>query len=99
MLVHRNACQMRAWLSQGSASGHSLRMARVPIGRGRNPYFRHGDAVYPFLYMGLVGCLTSMRLVPGWLILLLLLPLYVGGVQLVIVKGGKLLSASLRMIP
>lgn len=64
---------------------------QVPIGRGRNPYFRHGDAIYPFVYVAVIGGLCYMRLVPGWLLLLLLVPLYIGGVQLVIIKGEQLL--------
>lgn len=57
------------------------------IGRCQNPYFRHGDALYPFMYAAFVGWLCHIRILPPWLILALLSPMYVGGVQLVLVKG------------
>ena len=60
------------------------------IGRCQNPYFRHGDALYPFMYAAFVGWLCHIRIFPPWLILLLLSPMYVGGVKLVIVMGKPL---------
>ena len=57
------------------------------IGRCQNPYFRHGDALYPFMFAAFVGWLCHLRIFPAWLILLTLSPMYVGGVQLVIIKG------------
>lgn len=62
------------------------------IGRCRNPYFRHGDALYPFMYAAFIGWLCHIRVFPAWLILVLLSPMYVGGVQLVIIKGEPTLT-------
>ena len=63
------------------------------IGRCQNPYFRHGDALYPFMFAAFIGFLCHLRIVPAWLILVLLSPMYVGGVQLVIIKGMRLMHA------
>jgi hypothetical protein len=57
------------------------------IGRCQNQYFRHGDALYPFMFAAFVGWLCHLCILPAWLILLTLSPMYVGGVQLVIIKG------------
>lgn len=62
-------------------------LPQARIGRCQNPYFRHGDALYPFMYAAFVGWLCHIRILPPWLILALLSPMYVGGVQLVLVKG------------
>ena len=64
-------------------------LPQARIGRCQNPYFRHGDALYPFMYAAFVGWLCHIRIFPPWLILLLLSPMYVGGVKLVIVQGEQ----------
>ncbi len=60
---------------------------RRKLGVGTSPYFRHGDVLYPVVYVAAVGTLCSLHILPPWLIILLLIPLYVGGVKLVIVRG------------
>ena len=74
-------------------------LPRARIGRCQNPYFRHGDALYPFMFAAFIGFLCHLRVVPAWLILALMSPMYVGGVQLVIIKGMRLIYAYLHYIP
>ena len=66
---------------------HGVLRGGRKLGAASNSYFRHGDVIYPFLYLAAMGGVCSSQLVPPWLIILLMGPLYVGGVKLVIVKG------------
>ena len=98
-MICARTCSLLFWglLAEGSLASvqvdyspfepGSLPQAR--IGRCQNPYFRHGDALYPLMYAAFVGWLCHIRIFPRWLILLLLSPMYVGGVQLVIVRGER----------
>ncbi|CAL8464042.1 g3577 [Coccomyxa elongata] len=74
---------------------HGVLRGGRKLGAAANPYFRHGDVVYPFLYLAAMGGVCSSQLVPPWLIILLMGPLYVGGVKLVIVKGSGIPSTEL----
>ena len=59
----------------------------------RRAYLSHGDVAWPFLYMGIMGGICSLGVLPWWLILLILVPVYIGGVQIVIVKGAQCSAA------
>lgn len=59
----------------------------------RRAWLSHGDVAWPFLYMGIVGGICSLGMLPWWLLLLILVPVYVGGVQIVIVKGARCTAA------
>lgn len=61
----------------------------------RRALFNHGDVAWPFLYMGIMGGICSLGVLPWWLILLIVVPVYIGGVQIVIVKGAQCSAACL----
>ena len=50
-------------------------------------YFRHADAVYPPAFVAVLAAICYWRLVPPLAILILLLPLFLIGLQCFIVEG------------
>ena len=68
--------------------GHQQQQQQQHQPQVRQGYFSHGDVAWPFLYMGIMGGICSLGVLPWWLILLVVVPVYIGGVQIVIVKGA-----------
>ncbi|KAK9814386.1 hypothetical protein WJX72_004988 [[Myrmecia] bisecta] len=68
----------------------------------RRAYCSHCDAMYPLLFVAAVGLVCYANVLPVWLLLLLLLPTFVMGVQVFVLKGagipGQALPTS-RMVP
>ena len=53
----------------------------------RKAYCGHGDAAFPFLYFAILSSLCYWHLLPFWGICLVVLPLFVLGMQLLVFKG------------
>ena len=58
-------------------------------------YFRHADAVYPPVFVTLLAAVCYWHLLPPLALLILLLPLFLIGLQCVIVEGRPCLPGGL----